>query len=137
MPKSDAPFDPIARIRSLLREYPPTQYETTATNAMVDPVDDTGFTVEFLVEARGFTVRCDRWHQRFTLFSDALDLFAVALTTDARLEVWQRGGVRYKWILQCREGRLWRTIGAVRRLLFPFWRPREVVYLRNRFPEAA
>ena len=134
---TDPAFNPIARIRAMLREYPQAQYEATATRVTVHPVDETGFTVEFVADAVGFAVHCDRWRERFTLFGDAFDLFAVALTEDARLAVWQRGGRPYKWILQCREGRLWRTIGAVRRPFFFFWRRREVTYLRNRFPEAA
>lgn len=134
---TDPAFDPIARVRALLREYPPAQYETGATRVTVEPVDETGFTVAFVVERRGYTVHCDRWHERFSLFSDAVDLFAVALTEDARLAVWSRGGKPYAWILQQRVGRLWRTVGTVRRFLFRFWQRREVVYLCNRFLEAA
>jgi hypothetical protein len=129
--------DPIALIQARLRKYPQARYDASIGGVVVFPIDASGFTVRFRDLGDHFRVECDGWRGEFAAADAAIECFVAALGAGARLHVRRRGRWPYRWQLQfARDGR-WESLPEAGRLFFPFWRSSNLVYLQNRFLEAA
>lgn len=129
--------DPIAAIQARLRKYPHARVELGIDRVTVFPLDATGFQVTFADLDGKYLVCCDGWQEHFDSLDQALECFAMALSPEARLQVWYRGRMAYRWQFQVQREREWVAVTETGLLFFPFWRRRTTGYLQNNLRVAA
>ena len=122
-------MDALEVLKTKLLKYPDLPNEQNEKSLSIMP--EGGFTVSFHENETGYTVGYEGWHEDFSNADEALDCFAFGLSDQCRLEITQRGGFAYKWTLQYRDGDNWVDDSTTGLFLFPFWRKKTVVYLRN------
>lgn len=95
--------------------------------------DERDFDMEFSENFHEYTLRFAGWEGHFikSNLDDALNCFIYALTHHCRVKVFTRGNTNYKWQLQFREQGKWVVYTTRYRILYPFWRPARIRYLRN------
>jgi hypothetical protein len=121
----------IERVAAQLRQYPALACRVEGNTLTVEPAGAAGFPASLSDAGAGFVVALAGWRQSFRCLAGALECFALGLTPACRLRVCRRGRVAYRWTLQHRRGDTWTDDSTTGRLLYPFWRRREVIYLQN------
>jgi hypothetical protein len=120
-------IDPVAAAAAALdRAGVPHLREGAALR--VPPEAPDGFEV-WIGPGDAWQVAYDGWHADFRDAEQALACFLMGLTDGVRLRVTLRGGTAHKWEVETRDGK---TLGAVGRVAFAFWRRREVAVRGNR-----
>jgi hypothetical protein len=124
---------PLEQIREKLAGHPDWSVVDEGQALTVTARQPTGFDVSFAEDEEGYVVYFGSWHQHFarTEASSALECFAFGLSDSARLRVHSKGGVDYRWTLEALENGTWHTSSTTGLLLYPFWRRRQVRYLKN------
>jgi len=127
----------IDEIKLRLEKYPQAQYECNANTISVWPLNEQGFTVTLTANRDGdYTVFFDGWHENFTDTEEAINVFALGLSTDCRLREHRRGSFVYKWTMECKEDEDWVEYSTTGLFIFPFWKKVEVRVLQNRLINA-
>ena len=121
----------IAKVKEKLAPYPHIRYSETSRSIEVQPKDESGFAVGLHINANGFTVHFDGWHEEFTSEDEAASCFVFGLSDVCRLAVTYRGSIPTRWVVEARQGDAWMPDSETGVLLFPFWRRKRVVYRRN------
>ena len=123
---------PLDEIRSRLKKYPELRFQDDGERIEVFPVDESGFPVSFYQHGTDFTVGYAGWHDTFKDPTEAFNCFVFGLSEDCRLKVTCRGRYEYRWVVEHFENGAWRQFDEVALLLpVPFWRKKEIKYLRN------
>jgi hypothetical protein len=122
----------IDEIKERLAKYPSARYFSSVNSITVLPLSDQGFTVELTANGGdAYTVFFNGWHEDFDNSEEALNVFALGLSTDCRLREYQRGQFAYKWTLEWKDEGHWIEQSTTGLLLFPFWRKANVRVLQN------
>jgi hypothetical protein len=121
----------VAKIRQKLASYPEVRHVATDSSVVIEPFEDSGFSVGLEQHRRGYTVSFEGWHEEFASSEEALDCFAFGLSEACRLRVTYRGHTAVKWAVQAGEAGEWIEDSEVGLLFVPFWRQRRVVVLQN------
>ncbi len=131
--------DPIAALQAKLVKYPQVRYEIVGNRITLYPVDTRGFRISLIEQARAerYTVAFEGWHEAFGDPAEALECVAFGLSEACRLQVWSRGRVDCRWVLERRRGTEWVPASTIGLWFFPFWRRPRVRCLQNRVLEAA
>lgn len=115
-----------------LAKVPRLRYTITADRIRIEPMETDGFPAELSADEDGrYTVSFAEWHETFDEEASALDCLFTGLSADCRLEVVSHGGVPSRWTMEVLKGGTWRPYSTTGRLLFPFWKQREVRHLQN------
>lgn len=125
-------MDPVAEAAGVL-DRAGLPYAREGKALRVAPEGPEGFEV-WIGPGNTWQVAYEGWHTEFEDPQQALSCFLMGLTEAVRLRVVRRGGSTCTWTPETREGGDWRAVGTVGRILFPFWRRKEVVLLQNRRP---
>ena len=126
-------MNPIAEMEKRLTKYPQVQYTSDATSITVLPATDEGFSLTLTVNSKdSYTVCFEGWHEESADAEEALNLFALGLSTDCRLKEYRRGNFAYKWTMEFKEETGWSEQGTVGLLIFPFWKKPRMRILQNR-----
>lgn len=123
--------DPISQIKTRLKDYPQLRFEEGRGTIEVKPESEEGFPVSFADNETEFIVSFAGWHDHFSDVDDALKCFAFGLSNAARLKVYSRRGVEYKWVLEYQRDGKWEEDSTTGTFSFPFWCKRKVKYLQN------
>ena len=128
-------MDPIHEICERLRKYHELEIiqddDWLAARACVPD----GFDAAFQDNGEEYTVYVDEaWHRHFekSEVDCAIRCFLFLLSDQCRLNVFSRGGKKYKWVLESRETGDWTAYGEASSLWSAFWRPPDVCCLQNR-----
>lgn len=124
-------MNPIEEIKAKLHKYPSAKYESDASSISVLPASDAGFTVRLEAAHSRYTVFFNGWHEESSDAGEALDCFAFGLSDECRLKEFRRGKFPYRWIVESKQNGKWIPDSETGLFIFPFWKPKEVVYLQN------
>lgn len=123
---------PLDEIRSRLKKYPDLQVRDDGERIEVFPATESGFPVSFYHHGAEYTVGYAGWHDTFDDPTKALNCFAFGLSEDCRLKVTHRGRFEYRWVVEHFNDGIWQQVDEVGLLVpVPFWRKKEIKYLRN------
>jgi len=123
-------FDDIVEV---LKRNSSIQSEIGPRHIRVPATDPSGFEVRILQMGHGsYVVWFDGWHEEFDDCSEAVRCFAFGLSSNCRLKVLLKGGMRYRWTVERKTDEQWIEDSTTGLLLFPFWRRTTVTYLANR-----
>lgn len=126
------PPSAIEQIKAKLTKCPAIRYESSKDHIRVLPASEEGFLVELIVSDKSYVVHFNGWHESFSSQEEALNCFALGLSTRCRLKEHRRRGVAYKWIVEYRESDKWIEDSETGTLLFyPFWGKLEIRHLQN------
>lgn len=124
--------DAIDQLVAKLPRYEQATVTRADNSISIRPLGDTGFTVELLVGADGYTVSYDRgWHEEFDTEDEAIKCVGFGLSSSCRLAVTFRGSTPCRWAVQSRQGADWKTDSVTGLLIFPFWRRARLVFKQN------
>ncbi|HZI20139.1 MAG TPA: hypothetical protein VEY09_16260 [Pyrinomonadaceae bacterium] len=121
----------IEKIKAKLQKYPLVKCESNRNSISVMPTSDSGFIVSLYVNPGSFTISFNGWHEDFPHEEEALNWFALGLSSDCRLKEYRRGNFAYKWVVEYKENGGWVEGTTTGLFLFPFWVKRDVRYLQN------
>ena len=122
----------VDEIKDRLAKYPAAQYFSSNDSITVLPLSDEGFTVDLTVNGGdSYTVSFNGWHEDFQDREEALNVFALGLSTHCRLREYRRGRFAYKWTLEFKDGDDWEAQSTTGLLLFPFWLEAKIFVLQN------
>jgi len=123
----------IEEIRQRLTKYPNVKYEVKENSLTVFPTSEDGFEVAiyYAGDEEEFSVFFAGWHEAFSSRDEALNCFALGLSTACRLKEYRRGDTAYKWTVEYREDGRWVSDSTSSLIFFPFWRPKKTRYLQN------
>ena len=125
-------MDLIEEIKKRLSKYPDAHYFADASSITVLPNSPEGFSVSLGVNpGGGYTISFDGWHEEFEDKEEALNVFALGLSDECRLQEHRRGAFAHKWTMECLEDGEWTEQSTTGLLLFPFWMKKAVRYLQN------
>lgn len=124
-------MDLIEEIKKRLSKYPDARFESDASSVTVLPNSPNGFSVDLTVNHNGCTVSFEGWHEEFEDQEEALNVFALGLSDECRLQEHRRGAFAYKWTMECLEDGKWIEQSTTGLLIFPFWMKKSVRYLQN------
>lgn len=129
--------DAIDQLVAKLAKYPKANVTRADNSISIRPPGRSGFTVELLVGADGYTVSFDSgWHEEFTSEDEAINCVGFGLSSSCRLAVTYRGSIPCRWAVQSRQGVDWKTDSVTGLLIFPFWRRPRVVIKQNDLVES-
>jgi hypothetical protein len=128
-------MDVIEEIKERLRKYPHVKYKAGDNSIVIFPLSENGFEVWLSVLEGEYKVNFEGWYERFEDKDEALNCFALGLSSECRVKEYRRGGVAYKWALESKENGAWVAGGTVGLFFFPLWRKKEVRYLQNNLIE--
>ena len=100
---------------------------------VVDPVDETGFSVGVAEDADGWLVSFGEngTHDRVPEATDLFEIVAFALSDSARLrEVW-RGSYWQRGVLETRTSEGWQRVTETGLFFFPFWKLKRTTIRQN------
>ena len=122
----------IEEIKQRLAKYPGVKWESDSSSVTVFPTTQDGFEVALFVNSTdSYTVHFEGWHEELMGEEEALELFALGLSSHCRLREHRRGNFAYKWTLEFKDENEWVEQGTVGLLLIPFWRSSTVRLLQN------
>lgn len=125
-------MDLIEEIKKRLGKYPDARFESDASSITVAPNSPNGFSVAVAVNpGNSYTVSFEGWHEEFEDQEEALNVFALGLSDECRLQEHRRGAFAYKWTMEYLEDGKWIEQSTTGLLLFPFWMKESVRYLQN------
>ena len=125
------------RLVRKLERFPAVKFRRTDGQVTVDSASPEGFKGVIQDHQNGFLVADDGWHENFASEDLAMGYFRCGLSPSVRLKVTRRAGRAYRWTLESRQGETWVAASTVARVLIPFWKKPEVVYLQNPWIEAS
>ena len=121
----------IRRIRDRAARHPELLVTEAPGWIEVRPPGVASFAIVLVDQATSYTVYFEGWHEECAGMDEALDLVAMGLSDSVRLRVVRRGTVDCSWTLEVRTPDGWEAESTTGRLLFPFWKRREMRYLQN------
>ncbi len=125
----------LDRIKEKLQKYPHVQYEATKNSITVLPSSEAGFDVSLYVAEHDsdepFAVYYNGWHEDFDTEEEALECFALGLSSESRLKETARGGEAYKWTMEFRQDGEWHHGGTTALIFVRFWNRKSQRYLQN------
>ncbi len=90
----------IEKIKEKLKKHPEAKFEEGQDHISILPTSESGFTVTMM---EGLNVFFNGWHKQFVDEDDALNCFALGLSTDCRLKETRRGDEAYRWTVEYQE----------------------------------
>ena len=122
----------VDEIKDRLVKYPAARYFSSTGSITVLPLSEEGFTVELTVNgADSYTISFNGWHEEFQDREEALNVFALGLSTHCRLREYRRGRFAYKWTVDFKDGDEWEEQSTTGLLIFPFWLKANIHVLQN------
>ncbi len=125
----------IDQIKEKLKKYPHVRYDANESSATVFPTSENGFEVSIYIGAPGlherFSVFYNGWHEEFSDEEEALECFAIGLSSECRLKESKRGSNAYKWTVEFRRDGEWHQAGTTALLFVRFWKRKHERYLQN------
>ncbi|HLL60586.1 MAG TPA: hypothetical protein VK338_02625 [Candidatus Nitrosocosmicus sp.] len=124
----------IIKIKEKLKKYPHVKYKATDYSIVVYPVNSKGFEVWLSIDSskgNQYTVSFDGWHEHFTNEKEALNCFALGLSSECRLKAYLKGNQPYKWIMEYKNKNEWIEDSEVGTVPLQFWRTTTIKYLQN------
>ena len=130
--------DVIRDAEAKLKGVPGIQAEVAQNRISIPAAGPDGFEVGLVAGEGHYDVYFNGWHEEFEDAKSALALFLSGLSGECRLKEVRRGGRPHFWTVEKCEVDGWVPGWSVGLFVFPFWRKKEVVYLRNTvLPSAA
>ncbi len=116
-----------------LDRYPTIPWREEDSCIWIDPKSDSNFSVAVYIDEWRALTRCEGWNEPFDDLDDLVQRFLFVLSPKARLKVESKGGRDFRWTLQSRPGRHWKTESRTSSLFYPYWKETKVRYLQNTF----
>ena len=125
----------IPKILEKLYNNPEIKYKLEDNTLSIIPDTESGFLVWLTESTKDLTVGFEGWHEHFQVNDeeDALDLFALGLSTDCRLKIVSRGNFAYKWVAEMKNEDGWQDLGTTSLIFFPFWKSKKEKYHQNKY----
>jgi len=122
--------DPIEAIvaRLVARGIP---HEVGGRQVVVSPRDETGFSVSLRTKGARYAVSFDGWHEHFATEKEALNCFSFGLTSQCRLRITRRWGMKCAWAVESKAGDDWHTDSETGLLIIPWWAAKTIEYRQN------
>jgi hypothetical protein len=95
-------------VLAILEKYSDIRYEKAENLIRVLPRLRDGF--EVVIEQiweNHFSVSCDRWHEDFYNFEEALDCFFLGLSNRCRVKVQSKDGAPFRWTVEYLDDTDW------------------------------
>jgi hypothetical protein len=129
----------IENAKSFLKKYPDLNCEIGDGYINVFPSSPDGFVVSFS-ELRGdpeekYLVSFEGWHESFSNSEQAFRCFKAGLSSNCRLQIFERGKKQYKWILEVKEDGEWKKHSVTAWIFFPYWRRRTIKVYQNQLTD--
>lgn len=125
----------LDRVKDKLQKYPHVRYEATKNSIKVLPLSEAGFEVSLCVaehdSVEPFAVYYNGWHEEFSSEDEALECFALGLSSECRLKEASRGGEVYKWTMEFRRDGEWHHGGTTALVFVRFWSRKSERFLQN------
>ena len=118
---------------NVLKGFDHIEVKNSETEIVVskDIVGSFKIRIELLIHSGQYQIYFDRWSTKIKKKQDVINMVLFGLSAACRVRVVKWGSKTFEWGVESLKNGKWNNINTKRKLLKPFWKAKEILYLQN------